>query len=115
MAQKYTSKELFDWMTEKARSASSMRDNMFRMQSQQRAYGSIGRMYFFKYDPKTKDKLPIYDVYPLVFPIEDYADGFLGLNIHYLDASSRLRILDKLSGFATSKNYTDIIIWYLKG
>lgn len=107
MAQKYTSKELFDWMTEKARSASSMRDNLFRMQSQQRATGSIGRMYFFKYDPKTKDKLPIYDVYPLVFPMEDYHDGFLGLNIHYLDAGVRMRLLDKLGNFATAKNYTE--------
>jgi hypothetical protein len=107
MAQKYTSKELFNWMTEKARTSASMRDNLFRMQSQQRAYGTIGRMYFFKYDPKTKDKLPVYDVYPLVFPMEDYTDGFLGLNIHYLDVSARMNLLNKLSGFATSQNYTE--------
>lgn len=107
MAQKYTSKELFDWMSEKARTANSMRDNLFRMQSQQRAFGTIGRMYFFKYSPKTKDKLPIYDVYPLVFPIEDYTDGFLGLNIHYLDVGARMQLLSKLSNFATAKKYTD--------
>lgn len=107
MAQKYTSKELFDWMTQKARSASSMRDNLMRMQSQQRAVGSVGRMYFFKYDPKSKDKLPIYDIYPLVFPIEDYQDGFLGLNIHYLNVNARMNLLNKLSGFATAKNYTE--------
>lgn len=106
MAEKYSSKELFDWMTEKARSASSMRDNLFRLQNQQRAYTTIGRMYFFKYDPKTKDKLPVYDVYPLVFPLEDYHDGFLGLNIHYLGASQRIALLDRLKEYATSKRYT---------
>lgn len=107
MAQKYTSKELFDWMTQKARSASSMRDNLFRMQKQQRAYTSIGRMYFFKYDPKTKDKLPVYDVYPLVFPMEEYTDGFLGLNIHYLNPGQRVNLLGRLQEYATSKKYTD--------
>lgn len=106
MAKKYTSKELFDWMTEKARSAASMRDNLFRMQSQQRAYTSVGRMYFFKYDPKTKDKLPIYDAYPLVFPMEEYHDGFLGMNIHYLDVGQRMNLLDRLKEYATSKKYT---------
>ena len=106
MAEKYSSKELFDWMTEKARSASSMRDNLFRMQNQQRAYASVGRMVFFKYDPKTKDKLAVYDVYPLVFPLEDYHDGFLGLNIHYLDVNSRIGLLGRLQEYATAKKYT---------
>lgn len=106
MAKKYTSKELFDWMTEKARSAASMRDNLFRMQQQQRAYTTVGRMYFFKYDPKTKDKLPVYDVYPLVFPMEEYTDGFLGLNIHYLNVNQRINLLDRLQDYATSKRYT---------
>lgn len=106
MAQKYTSKELFDWMSEKARSSASMRDNLFRMQNQQRAYTSIGRMFFFKYDPKTKDTLPVYDVYPLVFPLEDYHDGFLGINIHYLDVGARMGLLGRLQEYATSKRYT---------
>lgn len=106
MAQKYTSKELFDWMSQKARSAASMRDNLFRLQNQQRAYTTIGRMYFFKYDPKTKDKLPIYDIYPLVFPMEEYHDGFLGLNIHYLNPGQRVNLLNRLQEYATSKKYT---------
>lgn len=106
MAKKYTTKELFDWMTEKARTAASLRDNLFRLQNQQRAFTTIGRMYFFKYDPKTKDKLPVYDVYPLVFPLEDYHDGFLGLNIHYLTPPQRIALLGKLQDYATARNYT---------
>jgi hypothetical protein len=39
--------------------------------------------------------------------MEDYTDGFLGLNIHYLDVNARMNLLNKLSGFATSQNYTE--------
>lgn len=106
MATRYTPKELFDWMTEKARSASTMRGRLMRMEGQQRGSTNIGKMYFFKYDPKTKDKLPVYDVYPLVFPIEQYNDGFLGLNIHYLNPDQRTNLLNRLQEYATARNYT---------
>lgn len=56
----------------------------------------IGRMYFFAYDPKTKADLPYYDQFPLVIPIEQYKDGFLGLNLHYLPPMARARLLDSL-------------------
>lgn len=58
-----------------------------------------GRMYLFQYDPKFKDTLPYYDQFPLVFPIERYPDGFLGLNIHYLPPQLRIRLLDRLLEF----------------
>lgn len=107
MAQtRYTPKELFDWMTEKARSASSMRARIMQMEAQTRGTTAIGRMFFFKYDPKTKDKLPVYDAYPLVFPMEMYNDGFLGMNIHYLNPDQRINLLNRLQEYATSKRYT---------
>ena len=56
----------------------------------------IGHMYLFMYEPKTKDKLEFYDTFPLVFPIEDYSDGFLGLNLHYLDPRNRALLMDGL-------------------
>jgi len=65
----------------------------------------IGKMYFFVYDPKTKDKLPYYDLFPLVFPIEPYGDGFLGINLHYIDQSSRLQLLDNLYSITTNNNF----------
>ena len=67
----------------------------------------IGRMYFFKYDPKYKDVLPVWDKFPLVIPIEMYSDGFLGLNLHYLDPYSRLILLDKLQDFINNDKYDD--------
>jgi len=66
---------------------------------------TIGRMYFYFYDPKTKDTLPYYDRFPLVIPIESYKDGFLGLNLHYIHPKQRLILLDKLSETATNNNF----------
>lgn len=103
---RYTSKELFDWMTEKARSAASMRSRLMQLENQTRGSTTIGRMFFFKYDPKHKATLPVYDIYPLVFPIEQYNDGFLGLNIHYLDPDQRINLLGRLQEYATAKTYT---------
>jgi len=56
----------------------------------------IGGLYLFMYDPKTKDKLPFYDMYPLVIPVEMYIDGFLGLNLHYLPPLARVQLLGAL-------------------
>lgn len=62
----------------------------------------IGKMFFFYYDPKHKDKLPYYDRFPLVFPIERYSDGFLGLNLHYLSPGRRLQLLQNLKKTANN-------------
>lgn len=67
----------------------------------------IGRMYFFHYDPKYKETLPVWDKFPLVLPIELYSDGFLGLNLHYLDPYNRLYLLDLLHDFISNNKYND--------
>ena len=67
----------------------------------------IGKMYFYYYDPKTKDSMPYYDRFPLVIPIDQYSDGFLGLNLHYIHPRQRIILLDKLSKTATNKNFDD--------
>lgn len=67
----------------------------------------IGRMYFYNYDPKFKETLPVYDRFPLVIPMEMYSDGFLALNLHYLDPYNRLALLDKLLDFVNNDKYND--------
>lgn len=42
-----------------------------------------GKMYFFEYDPKLKDILPRYDIYPLVYVFDKGPDNFIGHNLHY--------------------------------
>jgi hypothetical protein len=66
---------------------------------------SIGKMYMFTYDPKMKEILPYYDTFPLVFPIELYKDGFLGLNLHYLPPVTRAKLMDALYENINNKKY----------
>jgi hypothetical protein len=40
-----------------------------------------------------------------VIPIEQYKDGFLGLNLHYIHPKQRILLLDQLSEYATNKNF----------
>ena len=67
----------------------------------------IGKMYFYFYDPKTKDTMPYYDRFPLVIPIERYNDGFLGLNLHYIHPKHRMILLDKLSDTLSNNTYDE--------
>jgi len=67
----------------------------------------LGKMYFYSYDPKWKNELPWYDTFPLVFPIEKYPDGFLGLNFHYLAPKHRAILMDQLKMFANNKKYDE--------
>lgn len=62
-----------------------------------------GNLYFFMYDPKTKETLPYYDQFPLVFPYKAVPGGFMGLNMHYLDYPLRFKLFQKLVGIQSSK------------
>ena len=76
-----------------------------------------GRLNMFFYDPKWKKKLPYYDTFPLVLPIEKYPDGFLGINMHYLPIPLRIRLLDKLVDFSNNTKFdesTKLIVNYSK-
>ena len=107
MAKKYTDKELKDWFIGNARSAAGYRRNMFTNNERSKGNTVIGKMFFFQYDPKLKNVLPIYDRYPLVFPIERYSDGFLGINTHYLGLDERSVLLDQLAKFANNKTMNE--------
>ena len=56
----------------------------------------IGKMYTFHYNPKHKKKLPYYDRFPLIFVINVYNDGFLGINLHYISPFHRAQLLSSL-------------------
>lgn len=60
----------------------------------------IGGLYFFIYDPKTKNELPYYDRFPLVLPLKRESDGFIGLNLHYLPIRYRINFMRKLMNLA---------------
>jgi hypothetical protein len=64
----------------------------------------IGKMYMFMYDPKHKLTLPYYDRFPLIILVDrptkrlktKKAEGFYGLNLHYLRPYDRAVFLSRL-------------------
>jgi hypothetical protein len=96
-----------EWLNSKVKNLNPTPASLIRDRQRLRDKTFIGKMYFYYYDPKTKDSMPYYDRFPLVIPIEQYSDGFLGLNLHYIHPRQRIILLDKLSKTATNKNFDD--------
>ena len=65
----------------------------------------LGKMFFYKYDPKFAKKLPYWDMYPLVFPFEKAPGGFYGLNLHYIPPRDRAVLMDNLNQYASNNKY----------
>ena len=101
---KYSQRDLHQWLVSKALEASGPHARRVIRANDERSRDNtiIGRLYFFAYDPKWKDKLSKYDKFPMVFPIELYGDGFLGLNLHYLGVAERQKLLGKLMDYANN-------------
>ena len=66
-----------------------------------------GNLYMYVYDPKTKEELPYYDRFPLVFPFRKTQDGFYGLNMHYLPYEFRIKLLDELLVFKSNSRWDE--------
>ena len=67
----------------------------------------LGNMYLFNYDPKHKAKLPYYDRFPLIFPINKAKGGFLGINLHYLPPILRAKLMDELYKVLNNKEFNE--------
>lgn len=108
MAEEYTKDELAAWFEKKAASVKSggtARNRLFsaeeRHTDQTREF--VGGMFFFRYDPKHRLTLPMYDKYPLAVVVDRYTDGFLGLNLHYLSAGQRGSVVTLFNDFYDKK------------
>lgn len=66
---------------------------------------NIGQMFMFFYDAKHKKTLPYWDRFPMIFVIEVYNDGFLGINLHYLPPVWRAKLMDALYSIMNNNNY----------
>jgi len=58
-----------------------------------------GGMNLYWYDAKLKESLPYWDAFPLVVPIKKFANGFLGINFHYLSIPMRLKLLERMDPY----------------
>jgi hypothetical protein len=67
----------------------------------------MGKMYLYAYDPKTKETLPFYDTFPLVFPFAPARGGFRGINLHYIPPMLRNQFIQELMGYAGSKTLSE--------
>ena len=56
----------------------------------------IGRMYLFQYQAKWDEKLPYWDMWPLIFPFDYAKNGFYGINLHYLAPNDRTDLMIRL-------------------
>ena len=99
-----------DWYRNAAQQVTGAKvteSKMLRDTSRQESTFRLGHMYMFSYEAKHKDKLPYYDRFPLIFPINTAKGGFLGLNMHYLEPRLRAQLMDNLYDTATNKNYNE--------
>jgi hypothetical protein len=70
-------------------------------------FAAVGRMFMFRYDPLTKERLPQWDEFPLVIPTTVTGDGFTGINFHFLNPAMRMTMLDGLTIFLNNDKYDD--------
>ena len=94
-----------DWFKDKIREFGQPKAMDLIRDGKQASRPFIGRLNMFFYDPKLKKKLPYYDTFPLVLPLERYNDGFLGLNFHYLPIPLRMRLLDRVVDFSNNTKF----------
>jgi hypothetical protein len=66
-----------------------------------------GKFYLYRYDPKTKEDMPYYDIMPLVLITEITEDGWYGINFHYMPPSVRLRIMEGFFGTLNDSKLSD--------
>ena len=99
-----------DWFREKAKQATAsarMRavtpTQLIKRQPEDNIM--LGKMFFYKYDPKWAKKLPYWDMYPLVFPFESAPGGFYGINLHYIPPTDRAILMDNLNQYASNERY----------
>ena len=84
---------------------------MFRDRNMWTKQMKVGKMYFFEYDAIHKDKLPIWDRYPVIWVVDMYKDKghtyFTGLNVHYLPPALRCKLMIELLKLRNEKRYRE--------
>lgn len=98
-----------EWFRRKAQQLTNInRESLMKEDGiRSRSNTVTGKMYMFFYDPKTKEKLPYFDKFPLIFVIDKAEGGFYGLNIHYLPPILRLKMLDGLLQYKSNQKYDE--------
>jgi len=96
-----------DWYREKIKEFGTPKTLDLIRDGKRAARPFFGRLNMFVYGPKHAKKLPYYDTFPLVLPLEKYNDGFLGINFHYLPIPLRVKLLDRMFDYANDNDFDE--------
>ena len=96
-----------DWFREKIREFGTPKTLDLIRDGKRSTTPHFGRLNMFVYAPRDAKKLPYYDTFPLVLPLERYNDGFLGINFHYLPIPLRMRLLDRIVDFSSNTQFDE--------
>jgi hypothetical protein len=102
-------KESREWFRKKAQSMRRVNRNQIMKEEpiELKSKFQPGAMAMFFYNPKTKDKLPYYDSFPLTIIVDSAPGGFYGMNLHYLPPMLRAKFLDVLLDNTNNKYYDE--------
>ena len=100
-----TGPKSYDWYRKKVAAMTTSGARSLISKGKATLRPKYGIMNPFGYDPKHKEKLPYYDTFPLILPLEPAKGGFIGLNFHYLKPGARVAFLRSLANEATDKRF----------
>jgi hypothetical protein len=121
---KFTPARSIDWFKKKISqlggNSPTAKTDLFKTTKELQTTRSLpGSMQLFGYDPKYKDTLPFYDMFPLVIVLEPTINGFFGLNLHYLSYEMRRRLFGRIWQIAAnnqnSQEQVKRLTWKLLG
>lgn len=99
--------EAIKWFNNRTRALPNSINQLMTDQTRVKSHIEIGHMYFFSYDPKTKDVLPYYDRLPLIFPFNSTSTGIYGINMHYLPYGLRAKLMDALYSIISDTRFDE--------
>ena len=102
---KTTGPKSYDWYRRQVRSMTTPGARSLINKGKATLRPKYGIMNLFGYDPKHKERLPYYDTFPLIFPLEPAKGGFIGLNFHYLPPLARVRFLRSLANTTNNNKF----------
>lgn len=107
------SKESRDWFSKKVKTLKNPVYTFQRIEREQTERGlsldrapGIGNLYTYHYQAKWDKQLPYWDMFPLIFLLNVYEDGHLGMNLHYIPPNLRLQLISRLLELRSSEAMT---------
>jgi len=98
----------FNWYQVQVKNLKNVRPNQLMANTPELTTTILpGNMYMFLYDAKLKDKLPYWDMFPLVLPFRKVPGGFFGLNLHYIPYQVRFKLLAAMHDLAYDAKVTE--------